>query len=99
MAGNALINVCAKHDPDELIAVANLTQVQQKIKVMAFVQISEFIFENSANGKVNEEMLNYSAAKINTRAMLSSYDIMEAVISDLSKERFNRLFDAISKLK
>jgi hypothetical protein len=99
LAGNALINICSKHDPDELIAVANLTQVQQKLNVMAFVQISECIFESGTGEKVDEEMLKYASEKINTRAILSSYDVMEPVISDLSKDRFNKLFSAIGELK
>lgn len=99
LAGSALINVAAEQDPEELVTIANLTHVGERVNVMAATRLSELIFENKKIGEVDNELLKYTAERINVRFVLLSFDVMETVISDKNKERFNKLINSINEIK
>lgn len=98
-ASNALIAVCSAQDPEKLILLANLANVGQKINVLAFAKLSEIVFESKEEGEVDTELLNKIAAEVNTRLILVCYDVMETVISETNKTRFNKLYDVVISIK
>ena len=98
-ASNALITICSAHDPEKLILLANLANVGQKINVLAFAKLSELVFESGEEGEVDTELLNKVAAEVNTRLILVCYDVMETVVSEINKSRFNKLYDVVISIK
>jgi hypothetical protein len=99
IAGNAVITLCADQDPEELIKVANLPNIGEKINILAVVKLGELIYENERSGIINEELLNEATSQLNTRFVTMAYDVMETVISETNKTRFQKLMKAIDDAK
>ncbi|KAF0140557.1 MAG: hypothetical protein FD122_2357 [Stygiobacter sp.] len=95
LAGNALISLCTQTDPEKLVEFINLPNVGQRINVMSAVKLSELIHEKE--GTVDTALLEYAAAKINKRFLLTAYDVMEPVISEINRARFNLLMNSIEE--
>jgi hypothetical protein len=95
IACNAILSLCSDINPESLINVINLPNVSQRLNVLAAIKLSELIFNNEVK---DEKLLMLGAKKINRRYLLQSYDVMEAVISEINKSNFNRLIDAIIAL-
>lgn len=95
LAGNALISLCSQTEPEKLVDLINLPNVGQRINVMAAVKLSELIHEKE--GAVDTALLEYAAGKINKRFLLTAYDVMEPVISEINRARFNLLMNSIEE--
>jgi hypothetical protein len=95
-ASNAILALCSEINPESLINVINLPNVSQKLNVMAAIKLSEIIFDN---GPINQILLSQAAKQINRRYLMLSYDVMEPVISEVNKSKFDRLIDSISTLR
>lgn len=94
MAGNAILSLSSEINPQSLINVINMPNVSQKLNVMAAIKLSELIFDNEPH---DQNLLALAAKQINRRYLLLYYDVMEAVISDVNKNKFNKLIDAIDE--
>ena len=95
-ASNAILALCSEINPESLINVINLPNVSQKLNVMAAIKLSEIIFEN---GPQDQNLLALAVKQINRRYLMLSYDVMEPVISEINRSKFNRLIDSITKLR
>jgi hypothetical protein len=95
-ASNAILALSSEINPESLINVINMPNVSQKLNVMAAIKLSEIIFDN---GPIDQNLLAQTAKQINRRYLMLSYDVMEPVISEINKSKFNRLIDSITKLR
>jgi len=93
IASEAILTLSSEINPESLIDVINLPNVSQKLNVMAAIKLSELIFDNDP---LDQNLLSLAAKLINRRYLLLSYDVMEPVISDINKIKFNRLIDYIN---
>jgi len=93
IASEAILTLSSEINPESLIDVINLPNVSQKLNVMAAIKLSELIFDNNP---LDQNLLALAAKQINKRYLLLSYDVMEPIISEINKIKFNRLIDYIN---
>jgi len=93
IASEAILTLSSEINPESLIDVINLPNVSQKLNVMAAIKLSELIFDNNP---LDQNLLALAAKQINKRYLLLSYDVMEPIISEINKIKFNRLIDYIT---
>jgi len=96
LASEAILTLSSEINPESLIDVINLPNVSQRLNVMAAILLSELIFDKKPQ---DQNLLALAAKKINKRYLMLCYDVMEPIISEFNKSRFNRLIDSIMALR
>jgi hypothetical protein len=96
IASEAILTLSSEINPESLIDVINLQNVSQRLNVMAAIKLSELIFDNEP---LDKNLLSLAAKQINRRYLMLSYDVMEPVISDDNKSKFNKLIDSIIAIR